>query len=176
MNCVLTIRALVCPPPFMRRCTGIPASNGLGERTPQPCALTTSASQTSEYWTCGSRLVSNIGILTCILELRRRVRCAVAVLILSLLGATHLRSQGSRVTQSATSKLAGATTAVFVCRISAENRLTALESRLKERAVALVKVAFSCSSRRVEDGLPHRTTGIWPKLGILSAHRMAFAP
>src|SRR5579863_2319830 len=71
MRWQLTTRAVVSRPSLLWKCTTTPASSFEEERRAQPCALTTSVSQTSENCECGSRLVTRIGMEAGTRELRR---------------------------------------------------------------------------------------------------------
>src|ERR1700739_1009292 len=63
--------AVVSRPSLLWKCSSTPASSFTGDFMAQPCALTTSVSQTSEKRVPGSRLVTRIGTLIGTLELRR---------------------------------------------------------------------------------------------------------
>ena len=66
-----TTCAVVSRPSLLRKRSRTPLSSFVRDRIAQPCAFTTSVSQTSEKCAAGSRLVTSIGIAVGTLELRR---------------------------------------------------------------------------------------------------------
>src|SRR6516164_10221959 len=81
----VTTLAVVSRPSLLWKCNRTPASSLTGERSEQPCALTTMVSHTSEKRVPGSRLVTRTGTLTGTLELRRRGAGAFALCMVTAL-------------------------------------------------------------------------------------------
>src|SRR5581483_4577202 len=81
-----TTYPVVLRPSLLWNCTGMPASNRAGERKAQPCALTTSVSQTSEKCASGLRLVTSTRADIGTLELRREVMGIAGLCIIFLGG------------------------------------------------------------------------------------------